>query len=388
MLYLHRSGLMSIAIVAVILGSACTPATPAAPTSAPVTVAPVAPKPAAAAATSAPVAPTAVAAAPKLTAGPLTKVTVTSGAHVMGRGPFWMAQGQGWFKEAGLDVDAVTTGGGAVAIAAILSGDALLAGAGGTESITAALKGDAVRIVGTVSSEFGSEIIVRTKLAKERNLSRSLDLPSRLQALKGLRIGVTSAGSSTDQLARFLVKKGGMDPDRDVEIVALREENAMLGALAQESIDAIVLSPPTGQVAESRGSGVVLISPLRGDVPELKGHIFSVLSASTKAMQDPVKKRQIVDMLKGVARAEKMLRTDTAAAKALLRKEFGDIDDDVFNRAFEPLQQAWPANPIPTEDSIKVAIDFIERMENRKVDWKYENIVDKSAAEQAVRELS
>ena len=64
----------------------------------------------------------------------------------------------------------------------------------------------------------------RWPCARDREAARPhLDKPlkDRLQAMKGLRIGITTPGATSDLFMRFLFRSVGMDPDHDLEIVPL-----------------------------------------------------------------------------------------------------------------------------------------------------------------------
>ncbi len=362
--------------------AACAPPTPAAPTSAPAkpTEAPKPASPSAAAPSAAP-----ATTAPAAKAGAPTKVTFTEGAHVIGFSPLYLAMEQGFFRDEGLDVELTTVGGGAISVAAVTSGSALLGFSGGPEAVDAARKGSPIRIVATSTSEFASNVIANKKWLETKGVTRDSPLEQRVKALKGAKIAITSPGSSTDQLARFLLKKYGMNPDTDVELLALRTGPPILAALKQGTADVVVLSPPTGEQAVAEGFGTVLINPLAGEVPEIKGHIFHIGSASLRDIQQ--RPQLVKGAIKAIARAERMMRSDKANAKRVLQSHFKDLDPAVFDVAYENTAPAFPANPIPTRESIKVAFDFTALFTGEPVGATYEQVVDPKLAEDAVREL-
>ena len=71
--------------------------------------------------------------------------------------------------------------------------------------------------------------------------------------LKGKIIGITAIGSSTDTLARFLVSKNGLVPDRDVAFLGTGTTANILTAMKAGTVDAGVLSPPFNAFGKQLG---------------------------------------------------------------------------------------------------------------------------------------
>ncbi len=71
--------------------------------------------------------------------------------------------------------------------------------------------------------------------------------------LKSKIIGITAIGSSTDTLARFLVSKNGLVPDRDVAFLGTGTTANILTAMKAGTVDAGVLSPPFNAFGKQLG---------------------------------------------------------------------------------------------------------------------------------------
>jgi ABC-type nitrate/sulfonate/bicarbonate transport system substrate-binding protein len=71
--------------------------------------------------------------------------------------------------------------------------------------------------------------------------------------LKGKIIGITAIGSSTDTLARFLLTKNGLTPDREVALIGTGTTSNILTAMKAATVDAGVLSPPFNAMATQMG---------------------------------------------------------------------------------------------------------------------------------------
>jgi NitT/TauT family transport system substrate-binding protein len=62
--------------------------------------------------------------------------------------------------------------------------------------------------------------------------------------LKGKTIGISGAGSSSDMLMRWALRKAGLDPDRDVTLIALGSVANLYSGVENGRVDAAVLVRP------------------------------------------------------------------------------------------------------------------------------------------------
>src|SRR5712675_1260221 len=69
--------------------------------------------------------------------------------------------------------------------------------------------------------------------------------PQMVRDLKGLKIGISSAGASTDTVLQYLLREAGLDPKKDVSIIPVGDPNTMLAALKNGVIDGAMAVEPT-----------------------------------------------------------------------------------------------------------------------------------------------
>jgi len=92
--------------------------------------------------------------------------------------------------------------------------------------------------------------------------SQLKDQVKAVKDLKGKKIGYTTPGSGTWALANVYLKKAGLDPDKDVELVSLGGDNAVFyTALQSGRVDAIASFEPIGTKVIADGVGVYLLDP-------------------------------------------------------------------------------------------------------------------------------
>jgi NitT/TauT family transport system substrate-binding protein len=70
---------------------------------------------------------------------------------------------------------------------------------------------------------------------------------------KGGRYGVSRFGSLTDSLTRYVLRKAGLDPQKDVTILQLGGEAQTLAALTSGQLDCTILSIPNTYTAAEKG---------------------------------------------------------------------------------------------------------------------------------------
>lgn len=314
----------------------------------------------------------------------LAEVRVALGARVVGNAPYFVPEKRGWFEENGVRVDTFVAAGGTASIQALLSGDVLVAGSAAAETLNAALKTKQIKVIATIGIHMTNELIFSQKVVDEKKLKRSMPLSERIRALQGLRVGVTAPGSSTDQFARYLMMSEGMDPDGDAQIIGIKNLEGGVGALRGGSIDAVVLSPPGGQLLESQGVGSVIISPIVGDVPSIDGMIYATFAARTADLRDGAKRAQIVGILAGMSRYLELLQADPTEAKRLAREAFPELDAAVFDSSWEMLSKAFPQNIVPTEDTVRINMKFQQEFTGKRP-WRFDELVDPSLAEEAMK---
>ena len=71
--------------------------------------------------------------------------------------------------------------------------------------------------------------------------------------LKNKTIGITAIGSSTDTLARYVLLRNGVTPDREVALIGTGTTANILTSMKAGTVDAGVLSPPFNTMATQMG---------------------------------------------------------------------------------------------------------------------------------------
>jgi NitT/TauT family transport system substrate-binding protein len=153
-----------------------------------------------------------------------------------------VAQHKGFFKDEGLDADIVVMGA-APSIAALTNGDIDFTLLTGTV-IRAAIRGLPVRLVGGLMTSSPHVLLARPEIKSVKELS-------------GRKIGLGSFGDATQVLARVILARNGVDPDKEVQFVPLGSDSGRFAGLQQKLADAVVTSPPWDFEGTKSGYNVV-----------------------------------------------------------------------------------------------------------------------------------
>ncbi|MGZ3272762.1 MAG: ABC transporter substrate-binding protein [Caulobacteraceae bacterium] len=133
--------------------------------------------------------------------------------------------------------------------------------------------------------------------------------------LKGKRLGVT-ASTSAAYFAHRMLQRAGL-ADGDVTLVSLAP-NALPGALADRSVDAIAIWEPQASQGEAVLGQDAVVLPGAGVYREIYN-----LNTTAAALADPVRRARIVAYVKALAQASKVSADQPAKVWPLVARSSG-----------------------------------------------------------------
>ena len=140
-----------------------------------------------------------------------------------------MAHQRGFFRDEDLEAEIIRMNPN-VAITALATGDVDYCQLFGAV-VGGAIAGLPVRIVAGYLDNWPMTLISQPELKS-------------LKDLKGKTLGISSFGATPDVAARLMIKQAGVDPEKEIKILALGSDAARLTALKQRVVDVVVISPP------------------------------------------------------------------------------------------------------------------------------------------------
>jgi NitT/TauT family transport system substrate-binding protein len=277
----------------------------------------------------------------------------------------------------GLDVDLQQVGG-TQTIIPVIKGDAEVCQCDLTQTLGAVQTGTAdVRFVAGTTVGYGTKIVLRKDIADKAGITSASSVKDRIAALKGLKIGITGVGSGTDQVTRIVLEQGGMNPDKDVEIVAIGDANNLPTALAGKKIDAFTMTQPVPQQAIVSGDAVMLVDPAAGDVPSLGTSLQNGVVFTTDYIG---KHRDIVQSFAdAMVEADQTLQQNKEQMRTLIKgKRFGQMAQSTFDVAFDGQVALTPKSPKLEAPSVQAGIDLLKHFSNKPVTVTPDQLADYS----------
>jgi ABC-type nitrate/sulfonate/bicarbonate transport system substrate-binding protein len=252
--------------------------------------------------------------------------------------PTYVAHDLGFWKDAGLDVK-LTQISGIGAMNAVLAKSVEFSNSSAATVIRANARGQKVLALGTALDGIMQEIVLSTAAAKAAGVTESSPMDKKAQALRGKKVSIDAPNTLPHAFARYVARKGGVDPEREITFASMQPE-AALAALRSGAIDAMAGGTPWSVVAMRDGSGILLASGVRGDVPELLPISNNVIV--TRAGFCEEKPAVCEKLMAGYARAARFMHESPKEAAEVLRKRMRDMEPALLQAAYDAILRWTP----------------------------------------------
>jgi NitT/TauT family transport system substrate-binding protein len=234
----------------------------------------------------------------------------------------------------------------------------------------------------------GYNILPMSVLLSNDAIARSgitdgMSTDEKVRRLKGLRIGITTPGSGTDDMTRALLRGRGMNPDRDITIQPLVTAETMLAALERGSSDGFCFTSPIPEYAVSKGWGRIIIEPLNGDVPEAANVPYIIMATSPETIKN--KRGALLAMVRSWTRAMDLVRDNPREASVLVQRYFPDMDQGVYDAAFEKYRRGVPTSPLVTDEQVQNVVKFMHISKGMPVSATRAEVFHAGIAEEVIK---
>jgi len=227
------------------------------------------------------------------------RIAYTSIAVVYG--PLWLTKEAGLFKKYTIDPEFVYIAGGPPSLQALIAGDVAVSFTAGGATVSANLSGSDVVLLGASIDSLPFELWSVP----------SIKTP---EQLKGTNLGVSRIGATTDFVARYLLKKWNLQPDKEVAIFQAGSGPQIFAALKGGSVQSGVLSTGSETLNADAGGYVRLADVSTSGLIYPFGP-FAARQSFLKSQPDLVGR-----FLKAYVEGIHRFKTDKAAALATLEK--------------------------------------------------------------------
>ncbi len=278
--------------------------------------------------------------------------------------PFVIAEEKGFFKSEGLN-----------AIVVIMQNQVVVNGVvtrnvdyGGTFSnfVGAALSGLPVRIVMSAMDGSDHYLVTASNIKK-------------VEDLKGKTFGISSFGGTPHSEAIMILRKYGMNPEKDVTFLQIGGSSSRYTALESGSIQAAMLVPPFNNFAKKRGFNQLMSFNDIMSIP------LGGLSVHTQKMKE--KPDEIVKMIKAVLKATDYIRNRKTEIMSFVEAKWGIKEGDVRESIYRDMVGLFSRDGIASDETMKNVIQLVRETRKSKDDKTLADIVDWSFAKKAQAEL-
>jgi ABC-type nitrate/sulfonate/bicarbonate transport system substrate-binding protein len=269
-------------------------------------------------------------------AKPLVKVMSGYGSTDGGAQILWFAKETKLFEKHGLDVVLVGMGTGSVSLRALIAGDLEIASLSGSGLVQAALQGADTVLVSALINGFVFKVFGAPEIATPAQL-------------KGKKLGVSRYGATSDFAVRLALKKWGLIPDRDVNILQIGTSQDIVRAMQTKMLDAGVVSGTSSLVARKAGFREL------ADLAELGLHYPTSAVGTTRSF---LQKNEAIakEFMLAYIEAIHDFKRNKEAAITVLKKYNRTDDREVLEDAYASSASKYLPLPIPTLEGIRTIL--------------------------------
>jgi len=285
--------------------------------------------------------------------------------------PQYIAIEQGYFKEVGLDVQLDTAWGGDKAMTRLLADQADIALIGAETTVYVEQQGAADTVVNfaQVTQRDGTFVVSRTKIDNWN-----------WQLLKGKSIIGSRKGSMPQMVGEYVMKKNGLQPFTDNEIIQNIAFDNQATAFASGTGDFFQAFEPNASVLEQAGQGHVVAS-LGQDSGTLPYTVFMARSSYIKSHTDAVQK-----FTRAVQKAHDFVHSSSPEQiAAVLTPYFDGVDPTILTTVVKRYKDAdvWPTDAVIDQEEFEHMKAIMREAGELKQDVPYTKLVTTEFAEQA-----
>jgi NitT/TauT family transport system substrate-binding protein len=259
----------------------------------------------------------------------LQRVVITYSSRSIASIDLYVAQERSFFREEGLDAQLVQVRATA-AIAALVSGEVNALGSIGS-AIRAIPRGAPIKVLAVNLRRPIFWLVTRPELKSFGDL-------------KGKVLGTTTLSGSQHTAGIRLLRKAGLNPDKDVTVVLGGDVPTQLQALVNGSIQIGILSPPIVIVARDKYKMNILASAME-EFSSLQNGL-AVLDKNLKDQRDVVKR-----ILRARAKANRYFHQNERGTSEVLTK-YLNVDLGTAVETYRLSRAAFTTDGIPTDEEI------------------------------------
>ena len=256
----------------------------------------------------------------------------------------WIAKDAGFLAKEGIEAELIFISGSTVAASTLISGQAKIGFIGGSAPVLARLHGsDLLTVANTTTKALFS-------------LMTTPDIQS-LDDLRGKTLGVVRYGSTSDIAIRTVLKRSGIDPQKNVKIVQAGGLAEIVAAMQGKKISGGIVTPPVTFEAKKLGFRELLN-------PDGVGIKFSQTGVVISERYLKSDRALFQAFVRAFVRGIHFYKTQKNTSLSILKKYARMTDFDILQETYRLYALEFLAKaPYPTEESIQTILDLIKENE-------------------------
>jgi NitT/TauT family transport system substrate-binding protein len=249
----------------------------------------------------------------------------------------WIAKEAGYFLEERLDVELIRVGGSSRMVAAMIGGNASIIQAGAIAAVSANTAGGDVVIIGATGTVSSFRLMARPEIKS-------------VSDLKGKRAGITTFGSTSDQVLRIALKKFNLEPNKDVALLSLGAQPEVFAALQSGAVQVGAFTFPLYAAAAKLGMRELINFGALG-VEDITGTVITTRGFIAKERDTALR------FLRAFTRGMHRYRTDKEFSKKVLGKYGKITDEEALEGTWQDYGPTLQKTPRPSLKAIQFMIE-------------------------------
>jgi len=265
------------------------------------------------------------------------------------------------YEKYGLEPEIVVVQGSGIASKALVSGHLDIAPVATPTMINADLAGADLTILAHTMPGVIHALMVRPEIRRPEDL-------------KGKKIAVSNLGSLSDFLVRHILKKKGLNPDRDVTLLQIGGDAERLAALNQGVVDGAAISYPGYAKAQKLGFSMLWDSSREINYPWME-----VVTRRASIQRD---RDMILNYMKAHLEGIALFKQDGRFGRRVIRRTLKLNDGELVNESYELFARSFLSIPHPNLPGMKTSFEYVAQTSPEIWNYKPEKFVDVSFVEE------
>jgi NitT/TauT family transport system substrate-binding protein len=251
-----------------------------------------------------------------------------------------------------------------MATQALVAGDPPIVNIGTV--VPANLQGHDIVLIASSESSYNYSVVAKPAI-------------SRVEQLKGKRLGISGFGSASHNAALILLKKFNMEPGKDVNLIVAGPTMERLSAVDAGRIDATILTP--SETPRAKRQGLIEVFDMLDLNIEVQGNGFATSRGFIRAQRETA-----LSALRAYVEAIHFIGKNRDETKRITAKYMRTNEQDTLDATYEWFVKRVGKRPYPTLKGIQYLLDELAPKVPAAKTAKPEQFVDVSLLQQLEKE--